>query len=50
MESLSKNEHHKEVIELVRQAVIENEAFNWKSYSVVDKILKIIENKVEESL
>ena len=36
MESLSKNEHHKEVIELVRQAVIENEAFNWKSYSVVE--------------
>ena len=50
MESLSKNEHHKEVIELVRQAVIENEAFNWKSYSVVDKILKIIENEVEESM
>ena len=50
MESLTKNKHHKEIIELVRLAVKENDIFNWKSYNVLEKILKIIENEVEESM
>ena len=50
IESMMKNEHHKGIIEYARQAVVENEHFDWKRKDVVLEILKIMEDEVEDSM